>query len=157
VVFHWQVSTLTTTWLSRDLQFEPSGVPHSVKCPGLQSRWHTSNASEWDTLPQHCAFRSQSQSLDHLVHLKTATLSETTTHRVNGFPALQWLEVWIQFSLLLQFASPHCFLSCTNGTYQKSPNSMHSVWVGLCLMVSLSMLRYHRIQGGYSIPVWARQ
>jgi len=56
---------------------------------------------------------------------------------------LQWLEIWIQFSHSSQFTNQHCFLSCTDQTHQKSQHSMNSVIVGCCLMVSLSMLRYH--------------
>jgi len=89
--------------------------------------------------------------------LTPATSSENTSHRVNGILALQWLEVWIQFSHSSQFARRHYFYSCTDGTYQICQNSMHSIRVGHYLMGSLRMLRYLKKQGGYSIGFLARQ
>jgi hypothetical protein len=38
---------------------------------------------------QHHAFPLQSRPLDPQAHLKTATLSDNTSHRVNGIPVLQ--------------------------------------------------------------------
>jgi hypothetical protein len=90
-------------------------------------------------------------------HLKTATSSGNISHKVNGIPALQWLEVWIWFSHLSRFASQHCFLSCTDETHQMSVNSTNSVRVGSCLIVSLSMIRYILTQGEYSIGFLLRQ
>ena len=72
-------------------------------------------------------------------------------------PTLQLFDVWIQFSHSSQFASPHYFSSCTDKTHPISQNSMNSVRVGHCLMVSFWMLRYHTTQGGYSIGFMARQ
>jgi len=39
--------------------------------------------------------------------LKTATLSDGTSHRENEIPVLPWLEVITQFSLSSQFANQH--------------------------------------------------
>jgi len=86
-----------------------------------------------------------------------ATSFDNSSHRVNGIPALQWLEVWIQFLHSSQVASPYCFQSCTNGTHQISQNSMNSMRVGSDLMVSLWILSYCMKQGGYSIGFLARQ
>jgi len=150
VVSNVQVSIPTTFWSSRTLQFGSSALPHPVEHRGLPSRWHVSNSSQRNTVPRRCAFPSQSCPLDHQAQLKTAPGSENTSHRVNGILALQWFEVCIQFSHWLQVTSPHYCLSCSNQTHQKSQNSMSSVRVGRCVMVSLSMLRYHTTEGGYS-------
>jgi len=149
VVSHSRVSILTTSFLSRALQFGLSGVPQPVECSGLQSGLHASNSSQRNTVRRRCDFPSKSHPLVYQAHLKTATLSENTSHRVNGIPASQWREVWIQFLHSAQFAGLKCFSSCTDETHQISKNSINSVGVGRGLMVSLSMLRYHKTQGGY--------
>jgi len=156
-VSHSRVSILTTSLSFRALQFGSSGVPWPVERPGLQSGSHASNSSQRNTVHRRRAFPSQSHPLNLQAHLKRTTSPDNTSHRVNGIPALQGLEVWIQFSHSSQFASPHYFLSCTNETHQKSQNSKNSVRAGHCLMVSPYMLGCHTTQGGYSIGFRARQ
>jgi len=157
VVSHSRLLILTTSLSSRALLFGSSGVPHPVEHLGLQSAWHASNYSQRNTVHRPRAFPSLSHSLDFQVHLTTAALSDNTSQRVNGIPALQWIEVWIQFSHLSQFSSPCYFSSGTDETHQQPQNSTHSVTVGHCSMVSLWMLRYHTTQGGYSIGFPAHQ
>jgi len=117
---------LTTSWLSTVFFFGSSGVPHPVERLGHPSGWHALNFSLRNTVPWHHAFPSQSHPVDPQAHLKTVTLPENTSHRVNGIPELLRLEVWIQFSHSSQFASSHYFLSCTNGTHQIFQNSINS-------------------------------
>jgi len=40
---------------------------------------------------------------------ENSPLSDNTSHRVNGIPALLWLEVWIQLLHSSLFDSPRCF------------------------------------------------
>jgi len=156
VVSHSQVLILNTSWLSRPLQFWSLGVPHPIEHRGHQSWRHASHSSQWNTVAWHSAFPSPSHPLDPQAPLKTATFSENTSHRVNGIPVLQWLEVLIEFSHSSQFASPYSFWSCTNATHWTSQNSVNSMRVGHCLMVSLLMLRYHTTNDRYCIGCLAR-
>jgi len=157
VVLHSRVSILTISLLSRALQSVSSNVPHLVERPGYQSAWHASNSSQRNIVHRRRAFPLQFHSLDLQVHLITTTLSENTSHWVNGIQALQWLEVWIQFWHSSQLANLYCFSSCTDETHQKSQHTMNSVRVGRCTIVLLSMSRYHKTQGEYSIGFLARQ
>jgi len=86
VVFDWRVSILTTAWPSMALQSESSSVLHPVEFLHLSSELHASNSSQRNTMPQHHACPSQYHPLDRQTHLVTATLSENTSHRVNGIP-----------------------------------------------------------------------
>jgi len=80
-------------------------------------------------------------------------------------PVIEWMES--RCCIELKFESNSrihrnspaytVFSSCTGETHQISQNCINSVRVGCCLMVSLSMLRYHTTQGGYSIGFLAHQ
>jgi hypothetical protein len=89
VVSHSRVSILRTCLLSTALQFGSSGVPHAIERAGLLSGLHASNSAQPDTVPWHRAFPSQSHPLDRRAHLKTATLSQITSHRVIEILELQ--------------------------------------------------------------------
>jgi len=118
VVLELWLSLSTTSSLPNCLQFVSPVVLHPVEHLRLQSRLHASNSSEWKTMPLHCAFPSLYHPLDLQAHLKTTTSSENSSHWENRFLVCLWLEVWIQFSLSSEFASPHCFQSYTDGTDQ---------------------------------------
>jgi hypothetical protein len=89
VVSHSRVSILRTCLLSTALHFGSSGVPHAIERAGLLSGWYASNSAQPDTVPWHHAFPSQSHPLDWRAHLKTATLSQITSHRVIEILELQ--------------------------------------------------------------------
>jgi len=99
----------------------------------------------------HHSSPSQHYPLNLQAHQKMATSSDNTSHRVNAILAKLEFEVWIQFLLLGKFASPHCIKSCNDGTLQKSQHSPNRMTVGHCLMVLISIFRYHSEQGTVSI------
>jgi len=128
---------LTTCLSSRGLLFGSSSMPHPVEHFCYQSGLHGSNCSQRTTVHWHHTFPSMSHPLDLQAHLKRATSYDTTSHRVNGIPGVQLLEVWNQFSHLSQLCSPQYVSSCTVGTDRKSQNSMYSARAGYYLMISL--------------------
>jgi len=87
VITHSHVSILTTPWFSSALHFASSSVLHHVEHHGLESRWHASNSSLWNTVPRRCAFLSQSHYLNLQVHLNEATFLLNTGHQVSGLAA----------------------------------------------------------------------
>jgi len=94
-------------------------------------------------MPLHNSFLSHCHPLDLQAHPKTATLSDNTTHRVNGIQAYLQLEVWIQFPHSSQFGSPYCFLYCARWDSSEIPNlpaqyASLPVREGLTLDVKLS-------------------
>jgi len=86
VDLHCVVSILTISFSWKAIQSVSSGEPHPVEhlCP--QSRLHASYSSQPNTIPLHHAFPSMYHPLDPQAHLKSPTLSENTSHRVNGIP-----------------------------------------------------------------------
>jgi len=109
VVFDWLVLIPTTYLSSKAWQSLTSGAPHPVGLLCLQFKLHTSNSSQWYTMPLHHPFQSQYHPVDLQAHMKTANSCDITSYGVYAIPAWLRLEAWIQFSLYLQFASPYCF------------------------------------------------
>jgi len=152
-VFGWQVLILTTSWMSRVLQSVSSSTLYAFALLHLQSRWHAWNALQRNTVPLHLAILSLNYLVNVQAHLKIASSSGNTSYWVNKISALLSLEVWIQFLLSSQFASPHHFSSCTDEAHLECENSMNSIRVGHCFMVSLWMSRYHMTQNAYSMSL----
>jgi len=77
------VQILTASSLSKTSQFITSGPLYRVGLHCLQSRWHAFNDSLQNFSPLQDTFPSQFHPPDHQAHLKAATSSCHTRHRVS--------------------------------------------------------------------------
>jgi len=87
VVVHWLVLNPTSSCSSKALQSVLCGKPHHVKLLHPLSGHFPSHPRPWNTMPLHHAFPSVFNPRVLQVHLKTATLSDNTSSRVNGILA----------------------------------------------------------------------
>jgi len=77
------------------LQSASSGTRHRAERLRLRTRKHASISSLRNTILVHSAILSQYHPLDRQADLDKATLSDNTSHRVNGIPLYLWCEVSI--------------------------------------------------------------
>lgn len=112
-VFHLQRSISTTHKSSMAFKSVTSAVPQCFALYCRQSGQHASYSLLPNSVPLYDCYPSMYKSLNLLVHLKIATMSDITSHTENGLLVKLWIKQWIQFSDWVQFCSQQSLSSST--------------------------------------------